>query len=222
MKLAFILYFILRIKPFDTRSQFHISSKTLRRKDKDKGTSMSYARVNDASDSEDEASNNAKPSTSIHSPPPPPRTRQAGSVAAAALAALTRGGNSNRQGYTRLDEEDNDRGGSPMQEQIGAGVVDRRQEVEQSHELSSQSQRQSQDQLVQRSRTEENADLEINIRFGEGQDLSLRVLRTDTIAQVKDKVGLAEQCSMSDVQLLLPNFTNERNTYTFFPFNSCC
>ncbi|KAG0315568.1 hypothetical protein BGZ97_008104 [Linnemannia gamsii] len=41
---------------------------------------------------------------------------------------------------------------------------------------------------MQRSRTEENADLEINIRFGEGQDLSLRVPRTDTIAQVKDKI----------------------------------
>ncbi|KAF9320722.1 hypothetical protein BG003_005173 [Podila horticola] len=35
--------------------------------------------------------------------------------------------------------------------------------------------------------TEDN-DLEINIRFGEGQDLSLRVPRTDTIAIMKEKI----------------------------------
>ncbi|KAF9298962.1 hypothetical protein BGZ88_003040 [Linnemannia elongata] len=149
---------------------------------------MSYVRVNDASDSEDEASSNNNPSAAIHSPPPPPRTRQAGSVAAATLAAMTRGGNSNRQGYSRLGEDDDDGEVSPMQEPVGAGVVDRRQEDEQSHEQPVQSRRQSQDQMLQRSRTEENADLEINIRFGEGQDLSLRVPRTDTIAQVKDKI----------------------------------
>lgn len=180
---------------------------------------MSYVRVNDASDSEDEASSNNSPSAAIHSPPPPPRTRQAGSVAAATLAAMTRGGNSNRQGYSRLGEEDDDGEVSPMQEPVGAGVVDRRQEDEQSHEQPVQSQRQSQDQMLQRSRTEENADLEINIRFGEGQDLSLRVPRTDTIAQVKDKVGLAEQCFMSDTQLHFPNLTVEGNTYTFVCFS---
>ncbi|KAG0071182.1 hypothetical protein BGZ89_011351 [Linnemannia elongata] len=149
---------------------------------------MSYVRVNDASDSEDEASSSNSPSAAIHSPPPPPRTRQAGSVAAATLAAMTRGGNSNRQGYSRLGEDDDEGEVSPMQEPVGAGVVDRRQEDEQSHEQPGQSRRQSQDQMLQRSRTEENADLEINVRFGEGQDLSLRVPRTDTIAQVKDKI----------------------------------
>lgn len=186
---------------------------------------MSYARVNDASDSEDEASNHTQSSTSIHSPPPPPRTRRAGSVAAATLAALTRGGNSNRQGYSRLDEEDDIGGGSHMQGPIGAGVVDRRREDERSQELSGQDRRQSLDQVVQRSRTEENADLEINIRFGEGQDLSLRVPRTDTIAQVKDNVGLDDNCSMNDVQFRLPNFVIEWSTYTFFlefSFTSCC
>ncbi|KAF9139399.1 hypothetical protein BGX30_008003 [Mortierella sp. GBA39] len=146
---------------------------------------MSYARVNDASDSEDETSSST---AAIHSPLPPPRTRRAGSVAAATLAALTRGSNSNHQGYSRLDEDDDDGGESPMQGPVGAGVVERRQEDEQSHEQPGQSRRQSQDQVVQRSRTEENADLEINIRFGEGQDLSLRVPRTDTIAQVKDEI----------------------------------
>ncbi|KAG0012140.1 hypothetical protein BGZ82_002724 [Podila clonocystis] len=34
----------------------------------------------------------------------------------------------------------------------------------------------------------EDNDLEINIRFGEGQDLSLRVPRTDTIATMKEKI----------------------------------
>ncbi|KAF9540387.1 hypothetical protein EC957_004333 [Mortierella hygrophila] len=146
---------------------------------------MSYARVNDASDSEDETST---PSTAIHSSLPPPRTRRAGSVAAATLAALTRGSNNNRQGYSRLDEDDDDGEEFPIQGPVGAGVVEQRQEDEQPHEQPGQSRRQSQDQVVQRSRTEENADLEINIRFGEGQDLSLRVPRTDTIAQVKDEI----------------------------------
>ncbi|KAF9155088.1 hypothetical protein BG015_011056 [Linnemannia schmuckeri] len=149
---------------------------------------MSYARVNDASDSEDEASSNNNTTTSaIHSVPPPPRTRRTGSVAAATLAALTRGSNSNRQGYSRLDEDDDAAEGSPTQGPGSAEVDQRRQEDEQSHEQTGQTRRQSQDQ-VQGSRTEENADLEINIRFGEEQDLSLRVPRTDTIEQVKDKI----------------------------------
>ncbi|KAG0082577.1 hypothetical protein BGZ92_011615, partial [Podila epicladia] len=36
--------------------------------------------------------------------------------------------------------------------------------------------------------TTEDNDLEINIRFGEGQDLSLRVPRTDTITTMKEKI----------------------------------
>lgn len=151
---------------------------------------MSYARVNDTSDSEDEAptNNNTTPST-IHSPPPPPHTRRTGSVAAATLAALTREGSSNRQGYSRLDEGDDDERRLPTQVPVSA-VVDRRQDDGQ-YEPTGQSRRQSQDQ-GQKSRSEDNADLDINIRFGEGQDLSLRVPRTDTIVQVKDKVSLAE------------------------------
>ncbi|KAG0296457.1 hypothetical protein BGZ96_009410 [Linnemannia gamsii] len=146
---------------------------------------MSYARVNDTSDSEDEAPNSSTTPSAIHSPPPPPRTRQASSVAAATLAALTRRDSSNRQEYSRLDEDDDDAGGLSTQAPVGAGV-DRRQDDEQ-YEPTGQSRRRSQDQ-VQKSRTEENADLDINIRFGEGQDLSLRVPRSDTITQVKDKI----------------------------------
>ncbi|KAK3838183.1 MAG: DUF2407 C-terminal domain-containing protein [Linnemannia gamsii] len=140
---------------------------------------MSYARVNDASDSEDEA---ATSPSAIHSSPPPPRTRGVGSVAAATLAALTRNG-TQRQGYSRLDEDDTTK--AVEHEPTGAGIDQHAEETPQ--ERTGQSRRQSQDKDPA-PRREDNADLEINIRFGEGQDLSLRVPRTDTIEQVKDKI----------------------------------
>ncbi|KAG0228455.1 hypothetical protein BGW42_002201 [Actinomortierella wolfii] len=37
--------------------------------------------------------------------------------------------------------------------------------------------------------TEERGDLAVNIRFGEGPDLLIHVARTETVAEVKDKVG---------------------------------
>ncbi|KAG0375243.1 hypothetical protein BGX24_009355 [Mortierella sp. AD032] len=140
---------------------------------------MSYARVNDASDSEDEA---ATSPSAIHLSPPPSRTRGVGSVAAATLAALTRNG-TQRQGYSRLDEDDTTK--AAEYEPTGARIDRHAEETPQ--ERTGQSRRQSQDKGPA-PRREDNADLEINIRFGEGQDLSLRVPRTDTIEQVKDKI----------------------------------
>ncbi|KAF9910588.1 hypothetical protein EC991_006147 [Linnemannia zychae] len=140
---------------------------------------MSYVRVNNASDSEDEA---ATSPSAVHSPLPPHRTRQTGSVAAATLAALTRNG-TQRQGYSRLDGDDTI--DSADHEPADAGVGQHRDETQQ--EQDGQSRRQNQNNATV-PRTEDNADLEINIRFGEGQDLSLRVPRTDTIEQVKDKI----------------------------------
>ncbi|KAF9131376.1 hypothetical protein BGW39_001884 [Mortierella sp. 14UC] len=139
---------------------------------------MSYARVNDASDSEEEAVT----SSAVHSPPPPSRTRRTGSVAAATLAALTRNG-TQREGYNRLDGDD---ATDPIDHgPASTGADQHRDETQQ--EQTVQSRRQSQDNAPA-PRSEDNADLEINIRFGEGQDLSLRVPRTDSIEQVKDKI----------------------------------
>ncbi|KAF9994930.1 hypothetical protein BGZ79_000275 [Entomortierella chlamydospora] len=117
---------------------------------------MSYARVNTSSDSEDDASS-IPTSPSAH-------VRRTSSAAAASLASLTRSDSHRSHGYSQLSnnaigEEDS------TQNNVGEGAaaID----------------------LQEQDKTDSENDIEIHLRFGEGQDLKLRVPRTDTIAQVK-------------------------------------
>ncbi|KAF9181421.1 hypothetical protein BGZ51_005450, partial [Haplosporangium sp. Z 767] len=141
---------------------------------------MSYVRVNDSSDSEDDTvinsnsnnnNSNSSTSTDVHAD-----IQRLGSAAAASLASLTRSSGSNTEHYSRLPHLSED-------EDDGHNEINRAQSEYDGHrhgakEPSETNPEQSQDQN----------DLEIHVRFGEGQDLNLRVPRTDTISQVKDKV----------------------------------
>jgi len=120
---------------------------------------MSYVRVNDSSDSDDESTH---PSSSPSRPLDRARTsaQRVASTAAAALANMTVP--NTERGYSRIGEGEDTPG-----EQLDLHGS------EQTH----------------KDEDAEDNDLEINVRFGEGQDLSLRVPRTHTIAQMKEKVA---------------------------------
>ncbi|KAF9358865.1 hypothetical protein BGX26_000729 [Mortierella sp. AD094] len=126
---------------------------------------MSYARVNTSSDSEDDASSiPTSPSTHV---------QRTSSAAAASLASLASSNSPRNHGYSQLSnsavegEEDSTQNNTDE----GAATVD----------------------LQEQDKTDSENDIEIHVRFGEGQDLKLRVPRTDTIAQVKEKVKQAKE-----------------------------
>ncbi|GJJ72128.1 hypothetical protein EMPS_04485 [Entomortierella parvispora] len=120
---------------------------------------MSYDRVNDSSGSDDDSTHS--PSLSPSQPLEQARTsvQRVTSSAVATLANIT--GQSAGHGYSRIGEEED----SP--------------EKQANHSGSEQ---------IPKDEVAEDNDLEINVRFGEGQDLSLRVPRTHTIAQMKEKI----------------------------------
>ncbi|KAF9291258.1 hypothetical protein BGZ68_004574 [Mortierella alpina] len=128
---------------------------------------MSYVRVNDSSDSDDDSRDNTAPSSSAASQPH--NARRIGSAAASSLASLARPSVIDTHHYSRVileedeDEEEQNVSKQPGQADIASRAPNRTQE-------------------------QDDNDLEIHVRFGEGQDLCLRVPRTFTIAQVKDKV----------------------------------
>ncbi|KAF9175165.1 hypothetical protein BGX21_007498 [Mortierella sp. AD011] len=125
---------------------------------------MSYARVNTSSDSEDDASS-IPTSPSAH-------VRRTGSAAAASLASLAKPDSHRGHGYSQLSgsaigEEDSTQNNAGED----AAAID----------------------LQEQDKADSENDIEIHVRFGEGQDLKLRVPREDTIAQVKEKVKQAKK-----------------------------
>ncbi|KAF9897418.1 hypothetical protein BX616_005638, partial [Lobosporangium transversale] len=143
---------------------------------------MSYVRVNESSDGEDDEISST-PSTQI---------RRAGSAAAASLASLTGSNALNNYGYSRVgqnttEDANQERHDLPQQ---------KNHEEEEEEEEEESNQKRNQD------RSANDNDIEIHVRFGEGQDLSLRVPRTDTVAQFKEKVKKARP-SIGDKYLRL-------------------
>lgn len=128
---------------------------------------MSYARVNNSSDSEDDTVSNG-----------PHQPQQANgllrgpqrSLTELAAMALPR----SHAPYSRLNGEDadHDEDQTDSRKKGPAGEQDKNKSAGDDDDDDAN----------------EDNDLEINIRFGEGQDLSLRVPRTDTIAIMKEKV----------------------------------
>ncbi|KAF9207579.1 hypothetical protein BGZ49_000110 [Haplosporangium sp. Z 27] len=119
---------------------------------------MSYARLNNSSDSEDEAPT----SPSAH-------VRRTSSAAAASLASLIQSNGPRIHEYSQLSNDVVEEEESTSRND--AATVDH-------HELEN---------------NDSENDIEIHVRFGESKDLKLRVPRTDTIAQVKEKVKLANE-----------------------------
>ncbi|KAG0362317.1 hypothetical protein BGZ54_008688 [Gamsiella multidivaricata] len=117
---------------------------------------------------------------------PSAHIRRAGSAAAATLASLTRSIGSDAHGYSRVNQQAE--GEEEEEEDVIGSSGGGKTEGPGHH---------GQD----KSNDSEN-DLEIHVRFGEGQDLSLRVPRTDTITQVKEKVKEARP-SIGDKYLRL-------------------
>ncbi|KAF9115296.1 hypothetical protein BGX27_008298 [Mortierella sp. AM989] len=118
---------------------------------------MSYARVNTLSDSDDDA-NSIPTSPSVH-------VRRTSSAAAASLASLTTPNSPRLHEYSQLSNN---------------AIEGEEDSAQLNNEDSSVS-------VDQQARTDSENDIEIHVRFGEGQDLKLRVPREDTIAQVKEK-----------------------------------
>ncbi|KAF9966086.1 hypothetical protein BGZ70_003317 [Mortierella alpina] len=127
---------------------------------------MSYVRVNDSSDSDDDSRDNTASSSATPSQPHNNASR-IGTVVS--LAPLARPSRTDTHHYRRViheedeEEEEQDASKEPGQADIASQAPNRMQQPD-------------------------DNDLEIHVRFGEGQDLCLRVPRTFTIAQVKDKV----------------------------------
>ncbi|KAG0047885.1 hypothetical protein BGZ83_007129 [Gryganskiella cystojenkinii] len=134
---------------------------------------MSYVRVNDSSDSDDDS---AHPSTTTSRPFDRARSsaQRVTTAAAATIASMTR---SSGHDYAPISD-DQDTQDDP---------------VDGSHSQATQS---------KKDEHHEDNDLEINVRFGEGPDLSLRVPRTHTIAQMKEKIKEARP-SISEKYLRL-------------------
>ncbi|KAF9940455.1 hypothetical protein BGZ67_007591 [Mortierella alpina] len=124
---------------------------------------MSYVRVHDSSDSDDDSRDDTVSSSSPTSQPhnSAPRIESV----AASLASLARPSRTAAHHYSRVIlEEDED---------------EEQQDASKQSDTASQASNGVQEP--------DDNDLEIHVRFGEGQDLCLRVPRTFTIAQVKDK-----------------------------------
>ncbi|KAI8604055.1 hypothetical protein EDD21DRAFT_242290 [Dissophora ornata] len=129
---------------------------------------MSYVRVNDSSDSEDDVANSSVTNAPSAPTTPSAHIRRVGSAAAASLASLTRTNGSNAHEYSpvggHVEEEDAQEDSARNRGNTGH------------------------DRSEAQTQSESENDIEIHVRFGEGQDLSLRVPRTDTVAQLKEKV----------------------------------
>ncbi|KAG0314305.1 hypothetical protein BGZ99_008215 [Dissophora globulifera] len=179
---------------------------------------MSYVRVKDASDSDSDDDDNHRhrhPDNHNHvsatddldtrprSPVAPSASdsiRRAGSAAAASLASLSArvGGSSpanNHHEYSRVSQAS---GGVDV-ESTGDGdnTTSHTDNTRANNNNSSSSNGNGHD-----GEPESDNDVEIHVRFGEGQDLKLRVPRTDTIAAVKEKAKEARP-SISDKYLRL-------------------
>ncbi|KAG0343338.1 Ubiquitin-conjugating enzyme E2 2 [Podila humilis] len=132
---------------------------------------MSYARVNTSSDSEDDAFTDAPQESpqDVNGPAPaPPRPALQRSLTE--LAALPIPGRSHSS-YTRLYSADTTGNQEGSEKSTGHPAVTSGNEKDAANDDDAQ-----------------DNDLEITVRFGEGQDLSLREPRTDTIATLKEKI----------------------------------
>lgn len=132
-------------------------------------TEMSYARVSNSSDSEDDTVSNGPHQPQTNGPPRGPQR----SLTELAAMALPR----SHSTYSQLngDDTDHDEAAAENQGKESASELDKSKITGDDDDDDDAS---------------EDNDLEINIRFGEGQDLSLRVPRTDTIATMKEKVWI--------------------------------
>jgi hypothetical protein len=125
---------------------------------------MSYVKVNDSSDSDEDSRDNIASSSAT---PSQPHNNASRIRSIASLASLPSRADTHH--YRRViheedeEEEEHDASKQPGQADIASQASNRMQQPD-------------------------DNDLEIHVRFGEGQDLCLRVPRTFTIAQVKDKV----------------------------------
>ncbi|KAF9952663.1 hypothetical protein BGZ72_006027 [Mortierella alpina] len=130
---------------------------------------MSYVRVNDSSDSDDDSRDNAASASSTTSHPHSIAPRIGSTAAPSSLTSFARPSGTDTRHYSRLaHEEDEDGEEQTVSKEPGqAGATN---------------------QAPNQAQEQDDNDLEIHVRFGEGQDLCLRVPRTFTIAQVKEKV----------------------------------
>lgn len=140
-------------------------------------TEMSYARVNNSSDSEDDTVLNQPHQPQTNGPPREPQR----SLTELAAMALPR----SHSTYSRLNGEDTDHDEAAAENRRKGSAS----ELDKSKITGDADDDDDDDDAS------ENNDLEINIRFGEGQDLSLRVPRADTIAAMKDKVWICPRDS---------------------------
>ncbi|KAF9421659.1 hypothetical protein BGZ76_003955 [Entomortierella beljakovae] len=163
---------------------------------------MSYSRLNNSSDNEDDAiqgnehSNNHSHNYDSISTSPSFHTRRTSSAAAASLASITRTSHPRIHEYSQLTN-----GSEVTSEDDDEQVKNHSGQGTRQHVIEESNSRRSTDSSAVNNEDSDN-DIEIHVRFGEGQDLKLRVTRTDTIAQVKEKVKLAKE-SIGDKYLRL-------------------
>lgn len=139
---------------------------------------MSYAKVNNSSDSEDDTVSNGPHQPQTNEPPREPQR----SLTELAAMVLPR----SHSTYSRLNGEDTDH---------DEAAAENRRKGSASELDKSKITGDDDDDNDDDDDASGDNDLEINIRFGEGQDLSLRVPRTDTIAVMKEKVWTSPEIS---------------------------